>query len=92
MTSLQTGEMSTGFVPGTSWALGFALVSKPEGATAMLSPGTYGHGGAFGTQAWIDPKQDMIYVLLIARQGFTGGDANDVRAEFQRLAAAAIKD
>lgn len=92
MTSLQTGEMSTGFVPGTSWGLGFALVSKPEGATAMLSPGTYGHGGAFGTQAWIDPKQDMIYVLLIARQGFTGGDANDVRVEFQRLAVAAIKD
>lgn len=92
MTSPQTGEMSTGFVPGTSWGLGFALVAKPEGATAMLSPGTFGHGGAFGTQGWIDPKQEMIYILLIARQGFTGGDANDIRATFQKTAAAAIKN
>jgi CubicO group peptidase (beta-lactamase class C family) len=92
MTSLQTGEMSTGFVPGTSWGLGFALVSKPEGATAMLSPGTYGHGGAFGTQGWIDPQQEMIMILLIARQGFSGGDASDLRVDFQKLAYEAIRD
>lgn len=92
MTSLQTGEMSTGFVPGTSWGLGFALVGKQEGVTAMLSKGTFGHGGAFGTQGWIDPQQEMIYILLIARQGFPGGDASDIRADFQNLAAAAIKD
>jgi CubicO group peptidase (beta-lactamase class C family) len=94
MTSVQTADVPKplGFTPGSEWGLGFALVSKPEGATAMLSPGTFGHGGAFGTQGWIDPKQEMIYVLLIARQGFPGGDASDIRREFQQLAADAIKD
>jgi len=28
----------------------------------MLSPGTFGHGGAYGTQAWIDPQKNLIYI------------------------------
>jgi CubicO group peptidase (beta-lactamase class C family) len=94
MTSIQTNEIEkpVGFVPGSEWGLGFALVEEPEGATAMLSAGAFGHGGAFGTQGWIDPQQEMVYVLLIARQGFAGGDASDIRRDFQQLAADAIQD
>jgi len=92
MTSLQTGELETGFTPGCGWGLGFCLVQKPQGATAMVAPGSFGHGGAFGTQGWIDPKNEMIFVLLIARQNFGGGDASDIRSEFQRLAVEAIRD
>ena len=55
MTSLQTGDLKTGFTPGNGWGLGWCVVREPQGVTAMLSPGTFGHGGAYGTQAWIDP-------------------------------------
>ena len=43
--------------------LGWQIVGTPTGITEMLSPGTYGHGGAFGTQGWIDPKKetDKLY-------------------------------
>lgn len=94
MTTMQTGEIAKpiGFTPGTEWGLGYALVAEPIDATAMLSPGSFGHGGAFGTQGWIDPKQEMIYVVLIARQKFEGGDANDIRTDFQQLAAEAIRN
>ena len=92
MTSLQSGELETGFTPGNGWGLGFCLIRKPQGATEMLAPGSFGHGGAFGTQGWIDPKQEMIFVLLIARQNFAGGDASDIRTDFQRLAVGAIRD
>ena len=92
MTSLQTGELESGFTPGSAWGLGFGLVSKPEGATAMLATGSFGHGGAFGTQGWIDPKNEMIFVLLIARQNFGGGDASDIRTDFQQLAVDAVRD
>ena len=92
MTSLQSGDLVTGFTPGNGWGLGFCLIREPQGATDMLSSGSYGHGGAFGTQGWIDPKSEMIFVLLIARQNFAGGDGNDIRADFQRLAAGAICD
>lgn len=92
MTSLQSGDLVTGFTPGNGWGLGFCLIREPQGPTSALSAGSYGHGGAFGTQGWIDPKQEMIYVLLVARQNFGGGDGSDIRAEFQRLAAAAMRN
>ena len=45
MTRTQTGDIKTGFVDGMSFGFGFAVVKEPGGVTAMLSPGTFGHGG-----------------------------------------------
>ncbi|MFQ5734139.1 MAG: serine hydrolase [Planctomycetaceae bacterium] len=89
MTAVQTGDLKTGFTPGNGWGLGWCVVRKPQGVTRMLSPGTFGHGGAFGTQGWVDPKSGRIYVLLIQRTGFGNGDASNVRNAFQELAAPA---
>lgn len=91
MTKTQTGDIKTGFVDGMSFGYGFAVVKEPKGVTAMLSPGTFGHGGAFGTQYWIDPKQDLYVILMIARTGLSNGDASIMRQEFQKLAVEAIK-
>jgi CubicO group peptidase (beta-lactamase class C family) len=91
MTKLQTGELLTGFTSGMGFGLGWAVVQKPEGVTAMLSPGTYGHGGAFGTQGWIDPGKDVFVVLLIQRVGMQGGDASEIRKELQTAAFEAIR-
>ena len=55
MSTIQTGDLTTGFTEGNGWGLGCCVVRKPQGVTAVLSPGTFGHGGAYGTQAWIDP-------------------------------------
>jgi len=59
--------------------------------TATLSPGSYGHGGAFGTQAWLDPTQDLFVVLLIQRTGLPNADASAMRQALQEAAVAAIK-
>ena len=61
-----------------------------EGVAAMLSPGTYGHGGAWGTQAWIDPVKGVAYILMVQRSGLPNSDASDVRGAFQTAAAAAL--
>ena len=50
----------------------------------MLSPGSYGHGGAWGTQAWIDPLKGVAYVLMVQRSNFPNSDASDVRRVFQQ--------
>lgn len=92
MTSLQSGDLVTGFTTGNGWGLGFCLIREPQGPTDALSAGSFGHGGAFGTQGWIDPKNEMIFVLMVARQNFGGGDGSDIRADFQRLAVGAIRD
>jgi CubicO group peptidase (beta-lactamase class C family) len=92
MTRTQTGDINTGFVPGMSFGFGWAVVKEPQGITGMLSPGSYGHGGAYGTQVWIDPSKDLFMVLLIQRTGLPNADASPMRSEFQRLAVQAIKE
>ena len=87
LTSTQTGDIKTGFVTGMSWGLGFQVVKESMGVTAMLSPGTYGHGGAYATQSWADPKTGLIYVMMIQRAGFPNGDNSPVRKAFQQAAA-----
>lgn len=82
-----TKEMKTNPVTGTAWGLGFGHIRAPQGVTAALSSGSYGHGGAFGTQAWVDPKTEVIYILMIQRRGFGNGDMADIRGEFQRIVA-----
>lgn len=86
MTQLQTGNLTTGFTPGNGWGLGWCIVREPQGVTEMLSHSTYGHGGAFGTQGWVDPQRQMIFVLMIQRTGFGNSDASDIRGDFQAIA------
>ncbi|MEN9573558.1 MAG: hypothetical protein RL514_1413 [Verrucomicrobiota bacterium] len=83
LTSTQTGEIKTGFTEGMSWGFGFQVVKQPVGVTATLAPGTYGHGGAYGTQSWADPKSGTIYILMIQRAKMANGDASDIRKAFQ---------
>jgi CubicO group peptidase (beta-lactamase class C family) len=66
--------------------LGFHVVGEPQEVTENLSVGTYGHGGAFGTQAWIDPVKKRAYVLLIQRTDLKNSDQSDIRREFQKAA------
>ena len=85
--TIQSGDLKTGFVDGMAWGLGCGVVREPQGVTAMLSPGTFGHGGAYGTQAWIDPVRRVAYILMVQRANFPNGDASDVRRDFQAAAA-----
>jgi len=92
MTKTQTGELKTGFTEGMSFGLGWAVVREPKGITSMLSKGTYGHGGAYGTQGWVDPEKQMIFVLMIQRAKLQNADASAVRQALQEAAVAAIAD
>jgi CubicO group peptidase (beta-lactamase class C family) len=52
----------------------------------LLSPGTFGHGGAFGTQVWIDMKRGVALVLMIQMSNFENADDTPVRLAFQKAA------
>jgi CubicO group peptidase (beta-lactamase class C family) len=99
MMTVQTGDLPTGFLQsqeygnrGTNygWGIGTCILRAPHpGVAAMLSPGTFGHGGAWGTQAWIDPVRGVAYVLMVQRP-VGNADASDVRRAFQQAAADAL--
>jgi len=88
MTSVQSGDLVAGFIPGSAWGLGWSIVREPQGVSAALSPGSFGHGGRNGTQAWIDPLKKRIYLLMIQRGDIGNSDGSDIRREFQNAAAA----
>ena len=91
MTALQTGDLDCGFTPGMGFGFGWAVINEPQGVHAMLSKVTYGHGGAFGTQAWIDPDKRLFVILLIQRTGLHNADGSELRRELQAIAVGAIR-
>ncbi len=73
------------------WGIATCILKTPHpGLAAMLSPGTYGHGGAWGTQAWIDPVRGIAYILMVQRTNFPNSDASEVRRAFQQAASDAL--
>ncbi|MBY0231362.1 MAG: beta-lactamase family protein [Gemmataceae bacterium] len=91
MTTVHTGDLKAGFTSSMGFGYAFAVVRKPEGATEHLSAGSFGHGGAFGTQSWADPEKGHFVVLMIQRTGLPNADASEMRKELQRLAVEALK-
>ena len=87
LTANQTGDLKAGFIPGHAWGLTVGVVQVPQGQTAMSKPGTFGHGGAHGTQAWIDPKSGLAMILMVQRANFKNADDSPVRAAFQQAAS-----
>lgn len=91
MSTIHTGELKTGFTDGNGWGLGCCVVRQPQGVSAVLSPGSFGHGGAYGTQAWIDPVKQVIYILMIQRANIGNSDGSNLRLAFQTAAAEALR-
>lgn len=87
MSTVQSGDLKTGFTPGNGWGLGWCVIREPQGVSAALSPGSFGHGGAYGTQAWLDPVKGRAYVMLVQRANFPNSDGSMVRQAFQEAAA-----
>jgi CubicO group peptidase (beta-lactamase class C family) len=92
MTRKQTGNLKAR--PGMPWGLGFCVIEDPSlfEANVALSPGTFGHGGAFGTQSWADPKTGLVYVFMIQRDKMKmNPDNSDMRRAYQAAVAAALR-
>ncbi|WP_047814541.1 serine hydrolase domain-containing protein [Rhodopirellula islandica] len=82
MRTVCTGDLKTGFTPGNGWAIGCCVIREPQGVTKALTPGTFGHGGAHGTQVWIDPEKEVAMILMVQRANFPNADASKVRQAF----------
>lgn len=89
MTATHTGEMKTGHIPGAGRGLTWETARTPESSLIFLSPGSWGHGGAFGTHGYVDKNRDLVGVFLVQS---TAGPATDAKYAFMQMAASAIVD
>ncbi len=90
MTTVQTRDLQAGFAPGVGYGLGWGIVRDAAGMFRYNSIGTYSHGGAYRTYAFVDPKRDLIGIILYQRTN-GGGDLADEQTAFIQLANAAIE-
>jgi CubicO group peptidase (beta-lactamase class C family) len=87
MTAMHTGELKSGHNPGMGFGLTVEVVKDPIGSFALLSPGTFGHGGAFGTHGFVDKRKKLVGVFLVQS---SGGPAVDAKYAFMAMSEAAI--
>ena len=89
MTRVFTPDVSpSGWLGGTGYGLTFEIVNRPEGTLLLHSPGTFGHGGAFGTEGWIDPHNDLIRISMVQLSDGTGSHPRSV---VMQIAASAVQ-
>jgi CubicO group peptidase (beta-lactamase class C family) len=90
MTVNHTGDRDVWLVgPGHGFGLGYAVVLD-QGKVAMpYSVGTYFWWGAFNTTFWIDPKEQLIGILLTQLRPY---NHLNIRQDLATLAYQAIVD
>ncbi|MFG3591108.1 serine hydrolase domain-containing protein [Bradyrhizobium sp. RDI18] len=83
MTQNATGNMPTIRGPGWGFTLGFGILTDPAAAKSRLPAGSYGWGGIYGTQFWIDPTNRVIGVVMTQTAIIGSGPiSNAVREAF----------
>ena len=100
LVSRKTIEMMTanqiGHIPlwqdsyrGYGFGLGFRVRERLGESQTLGSVGEYGWGGAYGTYFWIDPKEQMIGIMMIQLMPYAH---LNIRPDFQNAVTQAIVD
>jgi CubicO group peptidase (beta-lactamase class C family) len=89
MTRDQTGMPLSIGVHGQGFGYGFGVVTHSNGAKSDDSVGTFSWGGIYYTHFWVDPKRELIGILMT--QTYPNGHLK-VAAEFHRLVNEAVLD
>jgi CubicO group peptidase (beta-lactamase class C family) len=84
-TANQTGDRPTLRGPGWGFSLGMGVVTDQAAARTLLPNGSYGWGGIYGTQFWVDPVNRVVGVVMTQTAIIGSGPiANAVREAFYR--------
>ena len=71
---------------GQGFGFGFSVLEKPGADNSFASVGTYGWGGAYGSQYRVDPKERIVIVLMLNQLP----NRSDVAAKFPNLVYQAL--
>lgn len=86
MTQVQSPLPPPGSSDSTTYGYGWAVTAGPSNTATLMSPGVFGHSGAFGTYGWGDPRRKVVGILMTQ---LVGGDSI-VTDAFRTLVNASI--
>jgi CubicO group peptidase (beta-lactamase class C family) len=70
----------------SGYGLTLSVRNDPARLFDLVSPGTFGHGGAFGTGGWIDPKAELVIIFLPQMNDGTAGSAQHALSQIAESA------
>jgi len=82
MGTAQLADTIAGFPHGQAWGLSMRVITDRAAAGTSLSKGSFGWSGAWGTHFWVDPKENLVALLMINLANAGGADAETAR-EFE---------
>jgi CubicO group peptidase (beta-lactamase class C family) len=69
---------------GEGYGLSVRVLSDAVVGGSRLSDGSFGWSGAFGTHFWVDPKEEIVAILMIQTP------IREMRPEFENAVMQAI--
>ena len=87
MGSVHAPDTLPGRTAGEGYGLSVRVISDSGARATMLSDGSFGWSGAFGTHFWVDPKEHLVAILMIQ----VAPDAG-IRTDFETAVMQSIID
>jgi CubicO group peptidase (beta-lactamase class C family) len=82
---LVIGLLAAGVAAFTLYSstLGFGILTDPAAAKSRLPAGSYGWGGIYGTQFWVDPANRVVGLVMTQTAVIgSGAISNPIREAF----------
>ena len=86
MSAMHVPDTLPGRSAGEGYGLSVRVVTNHAARGTMLSDGTYGWSGVYGTHFFVDPKEQLVGVLMVQTSN------QEVNREFEDLVAQSIVD
>ena len=86
MASVHASDALPGRSVGEGYGLSVRVLNRAVLNGSRLSDGAYGWSGAYGTHFWIDPKEEIVAILMIQTP------VREMRPEFENAVMQAIID
>jgi CubicO group peptidase (beta-lactamase class C family) len=86
MAAVHAPDTLPGLPPGQGYGLSVRVVTNHAARNTLLSDGTYGWTGAQGTHFFVDPKEELVGVLMVQTSD------GELQREFEDLVAQSVVD
>jgi CubicO group peptidase (beta-lactamase class C family) len=86
LSSAHVPDTLPGRAPGEGYGLSVRVVTDHAARGTMLSTGTFGWSGAYGTHFFVDPKEHLVGVFMVQTSN------QEVNRDFEDLVAQSVVD